>query len=281
MDLNEDLVLRIRSDGVVVSTDDGESLTFGRAEAAQVRDLLQTFATGERTLRSAALLASIAEARSVRPSRGPKLVPRRDSEPPVTEEGVVDIGARAGEPGIASLLRLRRSERPSRSCGIAQLATLLFHSARTIDEWISDDGMRLAHRPYPSAGARHPIGITVVAQDVEGLARGAWVFDSVRCRLVPCRWSVETSIRLVDSATAALGGVVPPALIVAVAEPDRTATRYRGATAHLWRDAGAMLATVHLAAAGMGLRSTIVGIGGQIGDEADDSIDVGGVAVGN
>ncbi|HEY3673047.1 MAG TPA: hypothetical protein VGN51_19065 [Acidimicrobiia bacterium] len=160
------------------------------------------------------------------------------------------------------------------------MATLLFHSARTIDEWSSEDGTRLAHRPYPSAGARHPIGITVVANDVEGLAAGAWDFDPVHCRLQPSDWHAETVARIVGAATAALGGVTPPTLVVAIAEPDRTVSRYPAGTAHLWRDAGAMLTTVHIVAAAIGLRSSIVGIGGQIGDETDNAIDVGAVAVG-
>jgi SagB-type dehydrogenase family enzyme len=160
------------------------------------------------------------------------------------------------------------------------LATLLFHSARTIDEWASDDGTRLAHRPYPSAGARHPIGITVVANEVDGLAAGAWDFDPVRCRLQPSDWRSESAARVVGAATAALGGVTPPALVVAVAEPDRTLSRYPAGTAHLWRDAGAMLTTVHLVATATGLQSSIVGIGGQIGDESEHAIDVGAVAVG-
>jgi SagB-type dehydrogenase family enzyme len=161
------------------------------------------------------------------------------------------------------------------------LATLLFHSARTIDEWTDEDGTRLAHRPYPSAGARHPIGITVVANDVEGLASGAWQFDPAQLRLRPSAWDHETVTRLVNVATAALGGVTPPALVVAVAEPDRTLRRYPAGTAHLWRDAGAMLATVHMVATAIGLRSSIVGIGGHIADESDDAIDVGAVAVGH
>lgn len=284
MDLSNDLVIRVRSDRVVVSKDDGESSSFGSAQSAQVRALVAQFGEGEPTLRSATLMASVAEARSVRPRQDPHPSAEHPVPTPPSVGDGIEIGPLAEakiDICIDEVLRIRRSTRPSGRCNIAELATLLFHSARTVDEWASEDGARLAHRPYPSAGARHPIGITLVANKVEGLTEGAWVFDPVRCQLLPSPWDAETIRRVMEAATAALGGAAPSALLVAVADADRTLTRYPAGTAHLWRDAGAMLATAHLVAAATGLRSSIVGIGGQIGDETAHAIDVGAVALGH
>jgi hypothetical protein len=65
-----------------------------------------------------------------------------------------------------------------------------------------------------------------------------------------------------------------------VAEPERTLSRYPAGTAHLWRDTGALLATLHLLASSVGLSSCIVGTSGLLGDENEARIDLGALALG-
>ena len=81
-------------------------------------------------------------------------------------------------------------------------------------------------------------------------------------------------------ASNALGGLRPPALLLAVAEPERTLSRYPAGTAHLWRDAGALLTTLHLLAASLDLASCIVGISGVLGHEDAARVDLGALAFG-
>jgi hypothetical protein len=75
----------------------------------------------------------------------------------------------------------------------------------------------------------------------------------------------------------------PPAAIVTVAHPDRTLTRYPAGISLLWREAGALLMLVHLAATDIGLGSCIVGTCGVLNppsDSASHPVDVGAVAIG-
>jgi hypothetical protein len=69
-----------------------------------------------------------------------------------------------------------------------------------------------------------------------------------------------------------------------VAHPLRTLSRYPEGMSLIWRDAGALLATVHLVASDLGLSSCIVGTSGVLRtDHAGPlgPVDVGAVALGN
>lgn len=279
MDLSrDDLTIRLTGDDVVVSTDDGTSFTCRSGPSARIRSLLDSVARNPAT-RSAATLASLAEARHCRPSGAPTT----DRVPAPTPQAgpSVAIGSMAAiHDGIGPLLRQRRSARELQPCQLADLATLLFSGARVLDEWRDHQGVNVSHRPYPSAGGRHPISILVLASAVDGLAPGAWAFDPAHCVLSDVGWDSGQLDAVMIGASAALAGNRPPALVMAVGEPERTLSKYPAGTAHLWRDTGAVLAILHLLASSLGMASCIVGTSGLLAKEDAACIDLGALALG-
>jgi SagB-type dehydrogenase family enzyme len=176
------------------------------------------------------------------------------------------------------VLSQRRSERPTHAPDLARLATVLVRSGRVLDVSRAPDGYVMSHRPTPSAGGRHPADMYVLADDVEALDAGAWLFDPLGCELVKVARSAGTTLRV-------LGEIVetdpPPAAIVIVARHERTLSRYPAGLSLIWRDVGALLATLHLCATDLGLASCIVGSCGVfIDDPTAGEIDMGALLVG-
>ena len=274
---SDDLTIRLTGHEVVVSTDDGRSIAC-EGLAAKIRSALAATKTRAESLRSAATLASLAEARHCRPVEVPacELV---GTQPLAGYSVAIGPIAQADE-GIGPLLRQRRSVRELRPCSLVDLSTLLFNGARVLDEWLDRQGANVSRRPHPSAGGRHPLSILVLVDEVEGLTPGAWAFDPSRCTLTDANWHPDRIDDALVVASNALAGRRPPALLLAVAEPERTLSRYPAGTAHLWRDAGALLTTLHLLAASLDLASCIVGISGVLGHEDAARVDLGALAFG-
>lgn len=279
MDLiRDDLTIRLTGDDLVVSTDDGASFACRGVPSATIRSLLGAGAR-DPARRSATTLASFAEARHCRPTEAPvgEFVAAR----PPSAGASIAIGSIAiAEDGIGPLLGRRRSARELQPCQLVDLATVLFSGARVLEEWRDHQGINVSHRPYPSAGGRHPLSILVLVSAVEGLAPGAWTFEPSRCVLSDVGWDTGELDRVVAGASGALAGNQPPALLMAVAEPERTLSRYPAGTAHLWRDTGALLATLQLLASSLGLASCIVGTSGLLAKEDSALIDLGALALG-
>ena len=278
MDLtSDDLTIRLTGGEVVVSTDDGRSFACDGL-AKRIRSALAATKSRAEAPRSAATLASLAEARHCRPVEVPagELLGIQPLAGPSVAIGSI---AQADE-GIGPLLHRRRSVRELWPCTLADLSTLLFNGARVLDEWRDCQGINVSRRPHPSAGGRHPLSILVLVGEVEGLAPGAWAFDPSRCVLTDANWDPDRIDDALVVASNALYGLRPPALLLAVAEPERTLSRYPAGTAHLWRDAGALLTTLHLLAASLDLASCIVGISGVLGHEEAARIDLGALAFG-
>lgn len=78
-----------------------------------------------------------------------------------------------------------------------------------------------------------------------------------------------------------LGGR-PGGAIFVIARFDRTLSRYPAGSSLVWRDAGVMLATLHLCATDVGLDSCIIGLAGAVVlDEKQMVADLGALAVGH
>jgi SagB-type dehydrogenase family enzyme len=177
---------------------------------------------------------------------------------------------------LRSLLGLRRSERRFRRPPLDAVAAVLVAGARVLAEGRADDGYLRTWRPYPSAGGRHPIDLLVVAADVDGLAPGAWWFDAWKCELareaaVDLTSTVRNVESIVDSSV--------PAIVFAVAVPDRTLERYPDGMSLVWRDAGVVLQTLHVLAFDAGLASCILGTTAVVIRDRT-MCDVGGLALG-
>lgn len=167
---------------------------------------------------------------------------------------------------LAQVLEYRRSHtddlRPLRR---SDLATVLARSFRIIDHGLDENGTPWSLRPVPSGGAAHPFDLLVTVAEVHGLQPGHYVYGpnavSLR-RLSADQWNYADV--LTAGLTSASRRLEPaPASICLVANVERVAQRYLTALPLLLRDAGALMATIHLVASDLGLRSSIVGTAGH------------------
>lgn len=111
-----------------------------------------------------------------------------------------------------------------------------------------------------------------------------WVLDPDAAILRPATASDAAVDEALTRFAGALGlDAVPPAAVVAVGFPARTLARYPGGMSLLWRETGARLMLVHLAATDLHLGSCLVGTCGvlfPIGPTAGHPVDLGAVVIG-
>ena len=249
----------------LIETSDGAFSVSDPRFVSSIRDCADEVTERSRMLLpgspTATTLASLFEIANVSPHEGPSvapsvthgfgnLLPRRQvSELP-------DVG-------FAAVLEARQSVRELGAPSEADLLALLTHAGRSRFAWPTDDGWVASSRPYPSAGARHPIEIVVAAVEVHGLAPGLYWFDPVLCRLAVLPAGRDEAQEVAVGVQAALAvNDPPPAVLCLVAELRRTLSRYVGGMSLVLRDSGALMATTCLVATALGLATCPIGTGG-------------------
>lgn len=178
--------------------------------------------------------------------------------------------AQAPSRPLAEILEHRRSHTDGLTAmSRADLVTVLYRAYRLLDTGRDEEtGASWTQRPTPSAGAAHPFDLMVRADDVQGLNAGTYIFGSHAIslkRLDPAHEHYASNLG--QAVRRAARRTHPsPATIYLVANPARTAVRYEAPETLILRDAGALLATMHLVATDLGLRSSIVGTAGRFAD---------------
>ena len=280
--------VHVKGDGTVVITNRDGVTRFAEGSSAQelVAAIGSSFDASqgpESSSATAAAVAFLTEAKSVRPHLGSSAEPVAH---PISGNRVRlgrlarDLPSRP----LADVLASRRSSRHfSGSIRLAEVAALLVRVHRVQLACVADGGWLRTWRPVPSAGGRHPIELRVSVAEVDGLDRGAWVFDPVRCDLL----RDESSDPASDQAVARAHGViardrdsVAAATVWTVAHFARTVSRYPTGASLVWRDAGVVLETLHLTASDLGLASCIVGTTGLLVDSPGPICDLGCVLIG-
>jgi SagB-type dehydrogenase family enzyme len=163
--------------------------------------------------------------------------------PPVTR------GAMSVEEALAA----RRSVRAYREepLALAQLGQLLWAAQGITDA----DG----HRTAPSAGARYPIELFVLAGNVTGLSAGVYRYRPADHALLP-HLSGDLRQRLVDAAARQDWITQTAAVLVITSVDERTRARYRDRTdRYVAIEAGHVGQNVYLQAVALGLGTTMVG----------------------
>jgi SagB-type dehydrogenase family enzyme len=194
---------------------------------------------------------------------------------------VTDIGPTRP---FAETIAARHSHRDLRAPTLSEVGTVLARAGLTRSTATDLAGAPIARRAAPSAGARHPLTLVLLVRHVGGLAAGSWVLDPDAAVLRPGKHRLEQTEAGLREVAEALGQPgPPPAAVLAVAHPDRILSRYPQGISLLWRETGALLMLVHLAATDLGLGSCIVGTCGVLC--ADDGsgagpVDLGAVALG-
>ncbi len=182
-----------------------------------------------------------------------------------------------------AVLDRRHSIRTGGPVDVGHIGTLLAWSCRIRRRGETTWGVEETWRQAPSAGARHPFEVFVAALHVAGLATGLWWFDAHRSELV------ATEIDPIDlrRSCCAVADVScwegqPAAVAFVVADFMRTTSKYARGETLVWRDAGALLATMHLAATALQLNSCIVGTTAALLPAGSwREIDVGALAFGS
>ncbi len=160
---------------------------------------------------------------------------------------------------IAQVLQERQSRRLLDALPVSELGALLWLTCRTHSLRSSEFGFDQEFRPYPSAGAMHPIH--VVCQRSAGMH---WErYEPLEHALV----GVPGTEALAQAAREKAANILPTSeavLVGLVAEPGKTAAKYEGAESLVWRDAGVLLGYLSLVTETLGLGFCPLGMTGNL-----------------
>lgn len=168
-------------------------------------------------------------------------------------------GARSGLRKLSSVLKTRRSQRDFETpLTFQELASLVWHSARLKGKKYLENGTIWQSRIAPSAGGCHPIHIVIVgapdfSRDVlvyDAEHNGFGVLGSVDVKLL------RKTLKETDKCLRVLRGTV----LWFFADLSKTGGKYHHPESLVWRDSGALLASIALVAEALGLRSCGLGI---------------------
>jgi len=164
--------------------------------------------------------------------------------------------------GFLDVLHARESRREFvRAPEDRDVSDLLWHAFKTKQRRRNDDGYRWEHRPAPSAGGLHPISVLVMNRPPQRDA--VFLYDPIAHalgRIEPVNRDVVLSF------FSAVNSVLPvgeAAIVWFVADFRLTLSKYENGESLVWRDAGALGATVELVAEALELSSCAIGITGE------------------
>ncbi len=160
---------------------------------------------------------------------------------------------------ILEVLHRRRSRRTFDPITDEQLSSLLWFSAKTLATAHESSGFPWQHRPSPSGGGRHPIHILVLKPAVDPTS--VYIYDAEAHALLTLG-----SAAVPDQFIDLLRDVLDPqhgTVLWFAADHLRTTTRYEHSESLVWRDAGALLATIGMAAEALNLNCCAYGLTGD------------------
>jgi SagB-type dehydrogenase family enzyme len=158
------------------------------------------------------------------------------------------------------VLHSRRSIRIFDALTETNLSDLLWFSAKSLNAAKETSGFLWEHRPAPSAGGRHPIYIVVFESSREAI--GTFLYHSQSHALQELEVRVDTT----NEFFAKLDSILSPGsgtVLWLVADRQRTLSRYEHGDSLIWRDAGALLGTISIAAEALALNCCAYGITGN------------------
>lgn len=172
--------------------------------------------------------------------------------------------AGAGEPTLAEVMENRCSVRgfATGATTVDQVAAVLYRTMRTRGTLESEHGLEVVDRLYPSGGAIHELDAYVLADDVQGLPRGLYRYDSRAHVLVLVSDDERRVATLAAEAQMNASTERPaPVVVLLAARFGRLMWKYEGmAYALLTKHVGVVYEAVYLAAAAEGLG--VCGLGG-------------------
>ena len=189
--------------------------------------------------------------------------PRADAVPysPLTWPSGSCVSLDSGDLGCGELstttLKTRRTLREFGPISLKALGPWFELSCRVLALQTSELGFDLTRRPAPSAGAIHPIHVVLA-----GPSDSSWYrYDPFLHALLSFECAVDSRETHESMQT-----IVPASnatLVLLVAEPGRTQAKYANSTSLVWRDSGALLATMGIAAHALSLAFCPLGATGE------------------
>ncbi|URL00693.1 nitroreductase family protein (plasmid) [Pseudomonas sp. BYT-1] len=168
------------------------------------------------------------------------------------------VGSLGASPALFDVLQQRRTSRQFGPLGDAELADFFWHACRSLETWPSDLGFELEHRSAPSAGAIHPIHLVI---NRPGDARW-WLYEPRGHLLIELPSASGLLSGLLAHSREVLDAPEATELLF-LAEPGKTMSKYADGCSLIWRDTGALLGVMALAAQGLGLSFCPLGITGE------------------
>lgn len=161
---------------------------------------------------------------------------------------------------FASVLASRESRRCFKPLSLNDLNCLLHYSARALVVASPKQSPRWQHRPTPSAGGRHPVDLLVIhLQDSSPIVHLYQPEPHALAKLKVANTSLEKLCKLVNEVVSQEEATI----LWFGAQFDRTLSKYENGESLVWRDVGALLATISLVAECLGLNSCGLGITGE------------------
>lgn len=185
-------------------------------------------------------------------------IPYRPFEWPVAEVIKLRVPNELKKGDFFEILEDRRSRKVFDKISMDQIADLLWYCCRIQQNTHADLGFPLSIRSYPSAGSIHPIHVLINLPGKEGWLR----YDPLEHALIamPNTQSNTAATRVaVDLVVASENGVI----IMFLAEPGKTFSKYADANSLVWRDAGVLLGYLSLTAQALKLSFCPLGITGE------------------
>jgi SagB-type dehydrogenase family enzyme len=153
---------------------------------------------------------------------------------------------------------------------LAELSLFLDGAARVLSQWESpldlDDGndgpvLDYTRRPYPSGGSAYELELYLTVARCDGLPNGLYHYDADAHALTPIPSRSERLDAMLDSAQYAMGADTRPQILLTITSRfARLGWKYAAiAYALTLKDVGALMQTLYLMAADMGLGGCAVG----------------------
>ncbi len=182
------------------------------------------------------------------------------------------------------VLHRRASKREFGPLTDHELASVLWHSSKVKSIRVDEDGHEWQQRPVPSAGGLHPIETLVFCRD--GVSDAVFVYEPMSHSLGRlCIRSTQAVAQFLEH----LDGVLPirgATVLWHLADFNLTLAKYCDGESLVYRDAGALDATVNLVAEALRLSCCIIGVTGEpylsrVARWPEGCVGVGGCYVGH
>lgn len=193
--------------------------------------------------------------------------PRKEELPfeayrfPVKCRRLLSVPQNVASRSCLGLLHERSSHRTFGPLSDEQLSTLLWFAAKTLRTRRQPSGFPWQHRPSPSSGGRHPIYILLLTPGSDPAALSLYEPEGHAL--------LDLDTNQVTSQSAFIQGlesIFPPqsgTVFWFAADFLRIASRYESCESLIWRDAGALLATIYVAAEALALHCCAYGATGD------------------